>query len=319
MRLWLFVFAVLICLLALSNFGQADQPGWMADAQTGCRVWNARPQPNERVTWSGACQNGFAQGEGVEQWFQNGQPSIRYEGEFRHGKHNGHGVQTFADGSRYEGEFRDGTRNGYGIATFADGSRYQGEYKDGARNGRGVETLANGDRSEGEWRNGKFADTPISPQQGRLSYKSGQNSQNSSTTAVANGPQASAIIPLQNEGGVLVVPVTINNTLQLEFVLDSGAADVSIPADVVMTLVRSKTLTESDFIGQQVYRLADGSTVPSQTFRIRSLKVGDLEIQNVTGSVADVKGSLLLGQSFLRRLGKWSIDNQRQVLVIEGG
>ena len=117
MRLWLFVFAVLICLLALSNFGQADQPGWMADAQTGCRVWNARPQPNERVTWSGACQNGFAQGEGVEQWFQNGQPSIRYEGEFRHGKHNGHGVQTFADGSRYEGEFRDGTRNGYGIAT----------------------------------------------------------------------------------------------------------------------------------------------------------------------------------------------------------
>ena len=116
-----------------------------------------------------------------------------------------------------------------------------------------------------------------------------------------------------------MVPVTINNTLQLEFVLDSGAADVSIPADVVMTLVRSKTLTESDFMGQQVYRLADGSTVPSQTFRIRSLKVGDLEIQNVTGSVADVKGSLLLGQSFLRRLGKWSIDNQRQVLVIEGG
>jgi hypothetical protein len=115
-----------------------------------------------------------------------------------------------------------------------------------------------------------------------------------------------------------VVPVTINNTLQLEFVLDSGAADVSIPADVVLTLVRTKTLTKSDFMGQKVYALADGSTVPSQTFRIRSLKVGDLEIQNITGSVADVKGSLLLGQSFLSRLGKWSIDNQRQVLVIEG-
>jgi hypothetical protein len=40
MQHWLFVFAVLIGLLALSNFGQADQPGWIADSQSGCRLWN---------------------------------------------------------------------------------------------------------------------------------------------------------------------------------------------------------------------------------------------------------------------------------------
>jgi hypothetical protein len=65
----------------------------------------------------------------------------------------------------------------------------------------------------------------------------------------------------------------------------------------VRTLV-SRTLTESDFTGQQVYTLADGSKVPYQTFHIRSLKVGDLKIQNVKGSVADLKGPLLLGQIF---------------------
>jgi predicted aspartyl protease len=124
-------------------------------------------------------------------------------------------------------------------------------------------------------------------------------------------------IPLRNLNGVLVVPVSINGALTLNFMVDSGAADVSIPADVVLTLMRTGTLRDADFLGQRTYVLADGSTVPSQTFRIRVLKVGDRQIENVTGSVARAEGSLLLGQSFLSRFRSWSIDNQRQMLVLE--
>jgi clan AA aspartic protease (TIGR02281 family) len=124
-------------------------------------------------------------------------------------------------------------------------------------------------------------------------------------------------IPLQNLNGVFVIPVSINGAITLNFTIDSGATDVSIPADVVLTLMRTGTLRDTDFLGQKTYRLADGSTVPSQTFRIRALKIGDREIQNVTGSVAAVEGSLLLGQSFLSRFRSWSINNQRHVLVLE--
>ena len=124
-------------------------------------------------------------------------------------------------------------------------------------------------------------------------------------------------VPLQPEGGALTVPVLINNKLTLNFVVDSGAADVNIPADVVLTLVRTGTLNSSDFLGTQTYRLADGSTVPSQTFRIRSLKVGNKLLENVTGSIAPVDGSLLLGQSFLSRFRSWSIDNRRLVLILD--
>jgi predicted aspartyl protease len=81
--------------------------------------------------------------------------------------------------------------------------------------------------------------------------------------------------------------------------------------------MRTGTLQVTDFLAQKIYRLADGSTVPSQTFRIRALKIGDREIHNVTGSVAGVKGSLLLGQSFLSRFKSWSINNQRHVLMLE--
>ncbi len=84
-----------------------------------------------------------------------------------------------------------------------------------------------------------------------------------------------------------------------------------------MTLFRTKTLKESDFLGEQTFRLADGSTVPSQTFRIRVLRVGDFEVENVTGSISSVEGGLLLGQSFLSRFKSWSIENQRQMLMLD--
>jgi len=124
-------------------------------------------------------------------------------------------------------------------------------------------------------------------------------------------------IALHLQGGTLVVPVLINNAIALNFVVDSGAADVSIPADVVLTLMRTGTLKKSDFLGTRIYVLADGSKVPSQTFRIRSIKVGDRIVENVTGSVAPVQGTLLLGQSFLSRFKSWSIDNGKQVLLLK--
>jgi clan AA aspartic protease (TIGR02281 family) len=126
----------------------------------------------------------------------------------------------------------------------------------------------------------------------------------------------SILVPLQKERGTYVVRVLINKEITLPFVLDSGAADVSIPADVVLTLNRTGTLEDADFIGTQTYILADGSTVPSATFRIRSLTLGSTVIENVTGSVARPEAHLLLGQSFLSRFKSWSIDNAKQVLVL---
>jgi uncharacterized protein len=130
------------------------------------------------------------------------------------------------------------------------------------------------------------------------------------------GGTGETIVPMVGDGGTFAVPVTINDQLTLKFVVDSGAADVSIPADVVLTLVRTETITDADFLGKQTYQMADGSVVPSQRFLIRSLKVGDKTLENVVGSIAPTAGSLLLGQSFLSRFKSWSIDNQRDALIL---
>jgi predicted aspartyl protease len=137
--------------------------------------------------------------------------------------------------------------------------------------------------------------------------------------AVAAPPisgMAESAVPMVTDGGTFKVPVTINGQLTLKFIVDSGAADVSIPADVVMTLFRTGAITDADFLDKQTYQLADGSTVPSQRFVIRTLKVGDNTLENVVGSIAPAAGGLLLGQSFLGRFKTWSIDNQRRALIL---
>jgi clan AA aspartic protease (TIGR02281 family) len=137
--------------------------------------------------------------------------------------------------------------------------------------------------------------------------------------ALAAAPSNAARIevPLKSLGGTFVVPVFINGAITLNFVVDSGAADVAVPADVVGTLIRAGTIEKSDITGKQKYMLADGSISPTVTFTIRSLKVGDVLIENVKGSVSPAAGSLLLGQSFLQRFKSWSMDNNKHVLVLE--
>lgn len=124
------------------------------------------------------------------------------------------------------------------------------------------------------------------------------------------------IIEMIGDGGAFRVPVTVNNTVTLNFIVDSGASDVVIPVDVVMTLVRAGTITDADFLGKQTYQLADGSKLPSQQFVLRSLKVGNRVLERVTGTIAPVHGGLLLGQSFLSRFKSWSINNQNGTLLL---
>jgi hypothetical protein len=134
-------------------------------------------------------------------------------------------------------------------------------------------------------------------------------------TGETNHPSTPILIPLQKKGGTYIVPVLINKAITLNFIINSDLPDVSIPADVVTTLVRTGTIEDTDFIGTQPYMLADGSSIPSPKFRIRSLTMNKLVIENVIASVAPA-GELILGQSFLARFKSWSIDNGKQALVL---
>src|SRR5947209_17421251 len=54
-------------------------------------------------------------------------PDFRYEGGFRDGLKQGHGVLEWKNGDRYEGLFADDHPEGWGEFRFASGDRYEGE------------------------------------------------------------------------------------------------------------------------------------------------------------------------------------------------
>ena len=123
-------------------------------------------------------------------------------------------------------------------------------------------------------------------------------------------------IPLIRSGEVYLLPVQINGIITLNFLLDTGASEVSIPADVVSTLYRAGTIRDADLLPGKSYRLADGSIINSDRFTLKSLKIGDNYVTNVSASIGVLPSVPILGQSFLERLGAWGIDSQRQVLTI---
>ena len=53
-----------------------DEVTWIADSH-GCKVANTFPRPGETITWSGKCKEGFADGDGVLQWFLDGKLKAR--------------------------------------------------------------------------------------------------------------------------------------------------------------------------------------------------------------------------------------------------
>jgi predicted aspartyl protease len=122
-------------------------------------------------------------------------------------------------------------------------------------------------------------------------------------------------IPLVKTEGVYAVPVQVNDVLILHFVLDSGAAEILIPADVALTLYRTGTIQPTDFLPGGSYTLADGSVIQSPRFIIRRLSLGGHLLTDIPASIGNVSSFPLLGQSLLERLGAWGIDNTTKTLV----
>jgi clan AA aspartic protease (TIGR02281 family) len=212
------------------------------------------------------------------------------------------GIFNAPNGNRYEGEFQNNMPNGRGIFNWAEGGRYEGGYVDGLRHGQGVRYYPNGKIEKGEFRKGEYVGVIG---QSSTAFTESQSAKTSSTR-----------VRMIQSGGTYKVPARLNDQITLNFTVDSGASDVSVPADVVLTLIRTNTITDSDFRGEQTYRLADGSTVKSRQFILRTITVGNKVVHNVTASVADIKGSLLLGQSFLKQFRSWSIDNNTNELIL---
>jgi predicted aspartyl protease len=123
-------------------------------------------------------------------------------------------------------------------------------------------------------------------------------------------------VQIEKRGNNYLVPVRIDNTITLPFLLDTGASNLLIPADVALTLIRAGALTSGDFIGKMPYQLADGSEGVSELVVLRQVRVGEHSARNVTAAISSLQAEPLLGQSFLSKFGTVTLDYNRLVLIL---
>lgn len=120
------------------------------------------------------------------------------------------------------------------------------------------------------------------------------------------------------DGKIIKVPAIINNTVRVEFILDSGASDVFISLDYASVLAKSGTLTEYDYIGQAQYQMADGSIANAHRVILREISIGNFTLHNIVASISEnMDASLLLGQSFLQKFGSVKIDYNNNIIYFE--
>ena len=110
---------------------------WAIVENQPCQVWfrsvvstDAEPEDYDSFTWSGACVDGKASGEGRLTWRMKGVGDGAYDGSTQAGKMQGFGTLNYPRGSRYEGGFADGRWYGRGTFTTPDGGYFNCVWQD---------------------------------------------------------------------------------------------------------------------------------------------------------------------------------------------
>lgn len=136
------------------------------------------------------------------------------------------------------------------------------------------------------------------------------------TSTSSKEEEVTTEVPFTKESGVCKVKCNVNG-LQLHFIFDTGASDVTISMVEATFMMKNGYLSSSDVVGSQRYMDANGDVSVGTIINIKNVNFGGMELTNVRASVVrNQKAPLLLGQSVLGRLGKIEIDNSKNVLKI---
>ncbi len=135
------------------------------------------------------------------------------------------------------------------------------------------------------------------------------------TRSGATGGSAGKVhkIRVERAGSSMRVVVTLNDFLDVPFLLDTGASDVSVP---LWAAEKLGIPIEGEGVRTNRYGTANGF-VDSAVIRLDSVSVGTARVENVVGSVSKSMKIGLLGLSFLNHFNYSYDANQGLVTLTE--
>ena len=119
------------------------------------------------------------------------------------------------------------------------------------------------------------------------------------------------VVQMVEDKGVYKIPCEING-LKVKMVFDTGAAAVTISQSFAEMMLDNNYLSISDFIGTSKSMVADGRIVDHAELILNSLKIDDIEINDVKAIVVNSQNApLLLGQTAIQKFGDISIKGDK--------
>ena len=131
------------------------------------------------------------------------------------------------------------------------------------------------------------------------------------------GCYSQSVIQLEKDGGVFKVPCVVNG-LKLKLIFDTGASNVCISQSVALMMLENDYLSANDIKGTAQSQVADGRIVNHTKINLKKIQIGDKTLTNVEAVVVHGQTApLLLGQSALKRLGRYSISGDKLIFGTE--
>ncbi len=124
-----------------------------------------------------------------------------------------------------------------------------------------------------------------------------------------------AEVAVGTDGGTFFVMAAVNG-FEMPFMIDSGSSVICLPDAFIGDLRRRSLLTDADIRGWQNSELADGRIVRSKAYNLTQFTIGTWVLVDVAASSCGKSKVALLGQAVLGRFVSWSLDNQRNVLML---
>lgn len=139
---------------------------------------------------------------------------------------------------------------------------------------------------------------------------------NSSMAADVHGASDIDTVPIITVSAMTKVKVKIGAFVYI-WLLDSGAIDLLISDSLATQMMEQHLFSEKDYLGTGNYNIANGKEMICKMYRVNNVQIGKFTVDNIMLGTSPEVENFLLGKSFLNKFSRWTIDNRRELLILE--
>ena len=147
--------------------------------------------------------------------------------------------------------------------------------------------------------------------------------QNKDTLAIAKPKEKKELpklsehtIKLEHKDGCYLIPTKVNG-IPMKMTLDTGASHLTLSI-VEYEFLRKQNLLKEESVQEGECTIANGQNVKCYFTKIAELTIGDVTIKDIECDIMEQQDApLLLGMNVLRRFGNFSIDYNRNLLILK--